>query len=97
MGWQALASSKAGMSVSGPRLVRVCVRLGQEADGGEGCGDGPRLAPFRLGRRSGGRIVAELAIYARSTMAQTGVSGPVVVDEESFLDARSSRLCWPQG
>ena len=32
-------------------------------------------------------IVAGLAIYARSTMAQTGVSGPVVVDEESFLDA----------
>ena len=32
-------------------------------------------------------IVAVLAIYRRSTMAQTGVSGPVVVDEESFLDA----------
>ena len=32
-------------------------------------------------------IVAGLAIYARSTMAQTGVSGPMVVDEESFLDA----------
>ena len=32
-------------------------------------------------------IVAGLAIYARSTLAQTGVSGPVVVDGESFLDA----------
>ena len=32
-------------------------------------------------------IVAVLAIYRRSTMAQTGVSGPVVVDGESFLDA----------
>ena len=34
-----------------------------------------------------GHIVAGLAIYARSTLAQTGVSGPVVVDGESFLDA----------
>ena len=32
-------------------------------------------------------IVAVLAIYRCSTMAQTGVSGPVVVDGESFLDA----------
>ena len=31
--------------------------------------------------------VAQLAIYAFSTMAQTGVSGPVVVDGESFSDA----------
>ena len=34
-----------------------------------------------------GHIVAVLAIYRCSTMAQTGVSGPVVVDGESFLDA----------
>ena len=32
-------------------------------------------------------IVAFCAIYGRSTMAQTGVSGLVVVDGESFLDA----------
>ena len=32
-------------------------------------------------------IVAFCAIYAASTMAQTGVSGLVVVDGESFLDA----------
>ena len=31
-------------------------------------------------------IVAFWAIYAASTMAQTGVSGLVVVDGESFLD-----------
>ena len=31
--------------------------------------------------------VAPLAIYPDSTMAQTGVSGPVVVDGESFSDA----------
>ena len=31
--------------------------------------------------------VAQLAIYAFSTMAQTGVSGPVVVEGESFSDA----------
>ena len=31
-------------------------------------------------------IVAVLAIYRCSTMAQTGVSGPVVVDGESFCD-----------
>ena len=32
-------------------------------------------------------IVAFCAMYAASTMAQTGVSGLVVVDGESFLDA----------
>ena len=32
-------------------------------------------------------IVALLAAWSYSTMAQTGVSGPVVVDGESFLDA----------
>ena len=32
-------------------------------------------------------IVAFCAIYGYSTMAQTGVSGLVVVDGESFLDA----------
>ena len=31
--------------------------------------------------------VAPLAIYTVSTMAQTGVSRPVVVDGENFLDA----------
>ena len=31
--------------------------------------------------------VAPLAIYPDSTMAQTGVSGPVVVEGESFSDA----------
>ena len=35
----------------------------------------------------GGHIVAFCAIYTASTMAQTGVSGLVVVDGESFLDA----------
>eukprot|EP00964_Phaeocystis_antarctica_P010431 scaffold5740_cov65-Phaeocystis_antarctica.AAC.1 len=42
--------------------------------------------PGGRGRRSG-HIVALLAVGTRSTMAQTGVSGPVVVDGESFLDA----------
>jgi len=32
-------------------------------------------------------IVALLAAWSYSTMAQTGVSGPVVIDGESFLDA----------
>ena len=36
---------------------------------------------------SAAHIVAFCAIYAASTMAQTGVSGLVVVDGESFLDA----------
>ena len=40
-----------------------------------------------LVRASGPHIVALLAVGTRSTMAQTGVSGPVVVDGESFLDA----------
>ena len=48
-----------------------------------------RLASF--GRREPlsllSHIVAFCAIYGRSTMAQTGVSGLVVVDGESFLDA----------
>jgi hypothetical protein len=38
-------------------------------------------------RHAWGHKVAVLAIYRCSTMAQTGVSGPVVVDGESFLDA----------
>jgi hypothetical protein len=38
-------------------------------------------------RRRRVHIVAFCAIYGRSTMAQTGVSGLVVVDGESFLDA----------
>ena len=40
-----------------------------------------------MGARTQEHIVAVLAIYRCSTMAQTGVSGPVVVDGESFLDA----------
>ena len=38
-------------------------------------------------RVRGRHIVALLAAWSYSTMAQTGVSGPVVVDGESFLDA----------
>eukprot|EP00964_Phaeocystis_antarctica_P083909 scaffold52833_cov40-Phaeocystis_antarctica.AAC.1 len=38
-------------------------------------------------------IVALLAVGTRSTMAQTGVSGPVVVDGESFLDALFACAC----
>ena len=48
-----------------------------------------RAEPTKRTKRSRAEphIVAGLAIYARSTLAQTGVSGPVVVDGESFLDA----------
>jgi len=38
-------------------------------------------------------IVALLAVGTRSTMAQTGVSGPVVVDGGSFLDALFACAC----
>ena len=38
-------------------------------------------------RRAAAHIVALLPVGTISTMAQTGVSGPVVVDGESFLDA----------
>ena len=41
--------------------------------------------------------VAQLAIYAFSTMAQTGVSGPVVVDGESVLDALFASAVQDQG
>ena len=44
-------------------------------------------------RPNGGHIVALLAVGTRSTMAQTGVSGPVVVDGESFLDALFACAC----
>ena len=47
----------------------------------------PRLGSPLLRYVRHTHIVAVLAIYRCSTMAQTGVSGPVVVDGESFLDA----------
>ena len=42
------------------------------------------LAPLELGQH---HTVALLPEGSHSTMAQTGVSGPVVVDGESFSDA----------
>ena len=58
----------------GARSVRLEVARGGDVVYGEDYGAAPH-------------IVAVLAIYRCSTMAQTGVSGPVVVDGESFLDA----------
>ena len=47
----------------------------------------PAIIDDELDCGSPPHIVALLAICTDSTMAQTGVSGPVVVDGESFLDA----------
>ena len=64
-------------------------RISRKAAGIKPC---PGLPAFQLSQsqsshRKTNHIVAVLAIYRCSTMAQTGVSGPVVVDGESFLDA----------
>ena len=65
-------------------------RRGREDDDGpsEEAGEAEAEPPAKVPRSPPyGHIVAFCAIYGRSTMAQTGVSGLVVVDGESFLDA----------
>ena len=52
-----------------------------------GRGECPDPAARYPGRKLGSHIVALLPVGTTSTMAQTGVSGLVVVDGESFMDA----------
>ena len=67
-----------------PRFLTELLKQGASVDLQDSLGQTALMYAASYNRL---HIVAGLAIYARSTMAQTGVSGPVVVDGESFLDA----------
>ena len=76
--------------------------------GGEGCGDGPRLAPFRLGRARGGgrrlggsgvrRVVQALLLLSReSACARRGCWAPAAEARRGPEQGQRAVLSWGRG